>query len=496
MSRIRLEDAFAPVPEIVHARVENTLKEIEDMKTPVRGKPRAGLLIAAIVLLALMGIAYASSQLGLLDSLLSYTHNEPSEALMESIVPVNVSETLGGVKITVTDVAYDGDGFALGYTCENLEPGTLALVFYEGTEANGVPLVNWEWGFDWVPNVFQWPMTAEGMAPRPLKPINPITGYRVSTFPEDPGNNGKWTVNVSFVVKRAKSTPIVVDPDEYIAMSNNWAWDSETNSLTGSAVDDYAARLTRIREWGIQVAEGDERDPEMWEERGYTVLTSGGMYYKKGFTNGYGQDYYTEGDTLDSYALMGNARDENAPRSPLEAVGRVTLTFEFDAAAAMALVETYEPDLVFPLDTANVRINRVVLSPLATMVEMDIEPLGDDWSEEAVNKLDFAANYELTDGDGNPLEDQGWGMAAPYGEIVRTDVVPLDEARTRWVIRCTFRGPGLYERPEAIRIVMNDRTRKMLTTSPSGESVFTPEQEEAFQRRMEKFNETVIIPLP
>lgn len=139
----RLENAFPPVPDNVHTRVEKTLKEIEKMKMPIQAKPRTGLLIAALLIILLAGIAYASSQLGLVDSLMQSQakwKNSPSEALLQSVIPLNVSETLGDVRITLTDVAYDGDGLAIGYTCENLAPGTLAMVIYESAEANGIPM--------------------------------------------------------------------------------------------------------------------------------------------------------------------------------------------------------------------------------------------------------------------------------------------------------------------------------------------------------------------
>lgn len=268
----RLENAFSSVPDIVHNRVESTLQEVGKMNMPIRSKPRAGLLIAAVLLLLLAGIAYASSQLGLLDALLQNQRNkEPSEALMESIIPLDVSKTVGDVKITLTGVAYDGDGLAIGYTCENLAPGTLAMVLYESAEANGKPMESREFGYRWVPDAFWWQSVAQGLVSPTPPPLNPIIENKIGEFLEDPGD-GQWQVKVNFLIKRFASEVVVVDTDAYIKEAFLWAWDEGQKALSGGGATAYASRLDRIRSFGIRVAEGDERDPALWIERGYTVI--------------------------------------------------------------------------------------------------------------------------------------------------------------------------------------------------------------------------------
>lgn len=492
----RLENAFPPVPDNVHTRVEKTLKEIEKMKMPIQAKPRTGLLIAALLIILLAGIAYASSQLGLVDSLMQSQakwKNIPSEALLQSVIPLNVSETLGDVRITLTDVAYDGDGLAIGYTCENLAPGTLAMVIYESAEANGIPMESREWGYRWTPDAFWWQDIVSGLVSREPPPTNPIVEHKIGEFFEDPGS-GQWQVQVNFLVKRFPSDVIVVDTDAYLRERFSWAWDHEADTIGDGAAASYAAQLERIRALGIPVAEDSERDPELWIARGYAVINSNGGYYGKYENDNSVSEYFYEEQTAEAGQMMG-IHAENGPHSPLETVGRVTLTFSFDSDQAKSLVEVYEPDITFPMDVCVVRIRKVVLSPLATTVEFDLEPLGDDWSIEAIEMI-FGAfgGFALTDQDGTPLEDLGWGLAVPNGEQGGYGATPVDEEETRWVLRGYCKGPGLYQRPEALRIVTTDSFSPVDPMFP-GRNV-SDEMIEAYLRRKEVFNNTVIIPLP
>lgn len=491
----RYEDAFPPVPELVHFRVEKTLEEIEKMKMPIRTKPRAGLLIAVILILLLAGIAYASSRLGLVDALLQnqMKKNAPSEALLQSIIPLDVSETVGDVKITLNGVAYDGKGLAIGYMCENLAPGTLAMVIYESATANGKPMESREWDYYWVPDAFLWQDRAFGMVTQELPSQNPISKYKIGEFFEDPGA-GEWEVKVNFIVKQFPPNVIIVDSDEMRRDSFSWAWDEAANTMIGGAAEAYEARLERIQSFGIPVAPEDERDPDLWVARGYSVINSNGYYYGARKLEGNDTPYFSESQTVEGEQLMGMI-SEDTPHSPLVEVGIATLTFTFDADQAQSLVEVYEPDLSFPMDVCNVRINRVILSPLKTSVEFDLEPLGDDWSVDAIDKIfDSFGGFTLTDQNGTPLAELGWGLAVPNGEQGGHGAMPLNEEETRWVIRGFCNGPGLYQKPEALRMVTTD------TFSPVDDrfrhKTITDADVEAYLRRKEVFDSTVLIPIP
>ncbi len=61
MKQIRLEDAFAPVPPMVHARVEQSLEEVRAMNMKHK-KPVLAIVLAAILMLALMCAAVAATQ--------------------------------------------------------------------------------------------------------------------------------------------------------------------------------------------------------------------------------------------------------------------------------------------------------------------------------------------------------------------------------------------------------------------------------------------------
>lgn len=492
----RLENAFPPVPDVVRLRVETTLKEIEKMKMPIRTKPRTGLLIAMLLVLLLAGIAYASSRMGLVDALLQNQmkwNNAPSEALLQSVIPLNVSETALDVKITLTDVAYDGDGLAIGYTCENLAPGTLAMVMYESAEANGVPMESREWGYHWTPDAFWWRAVAPGLISREAPPTNPIVGHKIGEFFENPGS-GEWQVQVNFLVKRFPTDVIVVDTDNYLRDMFAWSWDYEANAPTGGGAETYSALLERIRSVGIPIAEGDERNPALWIARGYTVINSNGGYYGKQQTDGMVSEYFYETETVEANNMFG-ATGENAPHSPLETVGRVSIAFSFDSDQAMSLVEVYEPDLTFLTDVCVLRVRKVVLSPLATTVEFDLEPLDDDWSMEAMERIYYSfGGFALADQDGTPLEDLGWGVAVPNGEQGGKGAEVLDEEETRWIVRCFCKGPGLYQRPEALRIVTTDIFSPVDMRFPN--EGINGEAAEAYLRRKEAFDSAVLIPLP
>ena len=75
--------AFPPVPENVHRRLEQALKQKkEPMKMKKALRPATALALTLAVLLALTGAALAAEQLGVLDYLLGRA--KPSETLRAS----------------------------------------------------------------------------------------------------------------------------------------------------------------------------------------------------------------------------------------------------------------------------------------------------------------------------------------------------------------------------------------------------------------------------
>ncbi len=108
------------VPEIVHQKVLLALQETKTLK-PVRRRFSAGMIVAALVTLLLMGAAVATNQWGVLDYLFGGAQNA-SEETMKKVWPVGQTQTAQGVTATVGSVLYDGERIALGWVLENANP--------------------------------------------------------------------------------------------------------------------------------------------------------------------------------------------------------------------------------------------------------------------------------------------------------------------------------------------------------------------------------------
>jgi len=321
-----------------------------DIVRKVRGenvvkKKTSMILVFVLVLIADVAFVYASVRFGLLDALRMGAVKAPSETVMESLIPLDISETQGDVRITLTDVAYDGNDFYIGYNYENLAPETLAMVICESIEANSkrVDIGEWVSGrFCTVPDVFGGLITPpEYQTWTPLS-LNPVVNYVEGELIENPGP-GEWQVKVTFLIKRFPAKTIVVDTDTYIKETYGWAWDEEADALSREAPGMYEgefffldavaahdARLEQVRSFGISVADEDERDPEMWKKRGYLVINSNGGYYGECDQETFPTGYFEEFETVEGREMY-NLYVEDAPNSPLEEVGRITLEFTLNS---------------------------------------------------------------------------------------------------------------------------------------------------------------------
>lgn len=483
----RLQDAFTPVPDTVHMRVETTLEEIETMKHIPKAKARLSVALALLIVLLLAGITYASSQLGLLDFLLR-EDREPSAQLLESVIPLKKTKTVDNVKITLTGAAYDGSALVIGWTIENLAPETLAMVVYEGTTVNGIPLAD-DTISSWLPNIFQW----YGDEPSALLDSGTAAGFTRLWY--TPGEiaaaerpeEGKWDIQVDFSIQRAPKDYVVVDSQEVFDYVNGYGGDEASHQYMR---DLHQGVLDRIAAYGLEIDESGALDPLPWMEDGYTVIDSNGAQFKSGvYTHTFDRDWAPESHEMDLF-------DPSYPdTSPVE-TGHATLSFSMDSVQAQSLVEIIEPDLAYTLEDCIVRIRKVTLSPLSTTVDFTLEPLDDDWSHEAVSAIHRSYGlFRLTDGEGRPLEELGWGFAIPDGSMGGVSTTPLDEAETRWIVEGRVSGMGLYERPEALRIWTTEMFSPVDAFTTRNDPLDEATAAE-HRRRLETFSETVVIPLP
>lgn len=114
MDDFRLENAFRGVPPAVHARVLNTLQEVKTVK---KAKPVAALALAAVLMMALAGAAYAAVQSGVLDFV--FQRSEPSREQRDMVQPVGLVHESDGIVTTVTDALLDGRELSVGLTFDS-----------------------------------------------------------------------------------------------------------------------------------------------------------------------------------------------------------------------------------------------------------------------------------------------------------------------------------------------------------------------------------------
>lgn len=159
MKDIRFEDAFSPVPPVVHARVEESLREVREMSMK-KAKPMAAIVLAAILALALIGAAIAEMLGGgVLDYLFGSAGS--SDEVRDMVRPVGITHEAEGVKTTIVDALFDGRNIHFGLLVDAAQPCFLVT---EAVTANGVPLWRETSSIEnmWVGNPLSGEVEAEG----------------------------------------------------------------------------------------------------------------------------------------------------------------------------------------------------------------------------------------------------------------------------------------------------------------------------------------------
>lgn len=116
------ENVFPAVPTAVHNQLEQALAKKKAQRSPAPKplRPLAALALALAALLALSGVAYAASQLGLWDYLIKA--QSPAPALQEMAQDIVATTVYDDIQIDVTGTVYDGIRLSVSFSAKNLKP--------------------------------------------------------------------------------------------------------------------------------------------------------------------------------------------------------------------------------------------------------------------------------------------------------------------------------------------------------------------------------------
>lgn len=135
MKDVRFEDAFPSVPPMVHARVDDALREVRDMSMN-KARPVVAIVFASALALMLIGAALAEILGGgVLDYLFGAAGT--SDEVREMVRPIGITRESQGVKTTVMDALFDGRNIHLGFAFDAKRP---VFVVTGDITADGTPL--------------------------------------------------------------------------------------------------------------------------------------------------------------------------------------------------------------------------------------------------------------------------------------------------------------------------------------------------------------------
>lgn len=383
MKAVRLEGAFTPVPERVHQRFENALKEKQNMSIRHLRRPLA--LILTLALLALAGLAYAAAKTGILDYLVGGKDNA-SDALLGIVQTADGSASADGIRVDLTGAVYDGDRLSLSFDMTNEDPKSLARVTLDtvtlGGEAVGVDFSSAE--EQWLPNVFGVDV--------PETSRNPVHGGMLSTALTQ-ALRGIVQGEATFVVTRpTNGRLIVLDPMMWYDYDRAIE-DAETRA-------DYAARRALVQGSGAEIGGifdlGDGLDVRRRLDEGYTVVDiNGELLLSRAPYSALAEEAF--GD------IPGGRRTAQYPGQMVE-TARITLPFTIDADTGnSARVSLTAEDI--ELSDCTVHFERALLTPLSTMISFTLTPKGEaSYSAAEALQERYLIAPEILDENGAPVE--------------------------------------------------------------------------------------------
>ena len=379
---------------------------------PVKKIRFFALVMAAVVLLSGIAVAYAITRPEILNWLIGYEQaSAPLEQAAQTVVAENSADH---ITVRINSVVYDSYQFAFSYELENDQPDQPAMV-----AVDSCALVNGkELGLDVSDYALRLvPDSHQDVLPVPR---NPADGGAWS-LPIRQALTGEVTCEVTFIVHRpTKGFVVVSSPEDPVYHLDEY--DTETQA----EIQDKWNTLRGFK--NTLITDSNDNDPERWAQLGYTVIDPDG------------NAYMSEND-LD----LGKTWEE-APLHNLRETARIPVMFTFNTDTT--IVYDFSDHDSVELDDCTIRIHHLRFSPLMTIVDISLIPK-ENTQEAAQELVERYGAMDLVDESGQPLKYSSMDY----------EFSPNPWATEHWKDNecwaCTYmiEMPGLQEWPDSISLV-------------------------------------------
>ena len=334
-----------PLPENYRQGLNQTLQAMQTKEEPMKHKRVLVIAVATILALGLAG-ALALSEWGVLDFLFPGTDRSDLESLTQKVV---IEEKVDSVQINVDSAYYDGEVFGMDWTIRNTQPDTPVFVHVDEFTVGGKTL--WTDGTDsfhaqWLPGMFAPEGTMQD-GERLSLPIEELDGDRQA-------------------VRMVIGTYRLHQP---IFRLPNGLPDLDEQQQDEERQQNAELALEKMEE-GYQVLWEDTfavRDPEAEHGVGY---------------------------------LIGNITSI----LPIEAYTRteIIITFDLDLKNAREALRHLTSEPVYNFELMTTQYAKAVRTPAGLTLILEAKPLLG--KEDAFKTLMSGGRWELTDGEGKPLD--------------------------------------------------------------------------------------------
>lgn len=409
------ENVFPAVPTAVHNQLEQALAKKKAQRSPAPKplRPLAALALALAALLALSGVAYAASQLGLWDYLIKA--QSPAPALQEMAQDIVATTVYDDIQIDVTGAVYDGIRLSVSFSAKNLKPENLAMIHLSTLRLNGksVSFSFQSLSEQWLPDIFS--VNEAGAYSR-----NPVQGGMLS-LPLDQEYTGEILCEAVFTLSRpTNGMPLVCDPILWYDYAKAFPDSPEMAA-------DYQKRQSAIEQSGIAMLDAWESlHPEyaLYLSQGYTLLDASGQFLLddpacQELLEQFVPEAY--GVQMNSNAMLNREGQMTEPET-------FTLAFTINADQGKANRIVCVPEDT-ALSNCTVHFTQAVVSPLSTVISFEISP-SQQTAQAAQEILQSFGPVSLVDENGQPLDfydmeyETGWGLTADSGPLVMDMMEP------------------------------------------------------------------------
>lgn len=404
MTLDELRGGMPPMPESCKSAIVHTLGTLPDM--PRASTPRWRLipLAAALLLLALAGVSFSAANPQILRWLLG--GDTPSAALEQLAQPLDVTAESGGIAVTLTGAACDGNQLSLSWQIENAEPESPALIYLQSAALDGQDILRLspdaaQLDARWSPSFHLDALPAAR---------NPLEAGTTLFLPDEPAEGALATL--SFAVLRPVRALAVCDE----RMGDSFQAQDEAGHLELQDV-----RETLLRFEGLRIAPADDLDADTWLKRGFLPIDlSGSILLPDGMDEGRAFDELFEQETV--------------------------LSLSFTLSASPEAVLDLTPDAPIPLSACSAVIDALALSPLSTRLSLALIP--EENTEAAARALlDSFGEVFLGDEAGNSLVYLEMDfLSSGAGQVQRLD--------GQWLCRYALDLPGVCALPRAIQVTL------------------------------------------